>query len=106
MEQRHIHFTCTLEDGPDCILADKLRFNQIFFNLLSNAGKFTPENGEVSITLESLPPKNDKAGLRFYVRDNGIGMSEDFLKHLYDPFSQERSKLNNTTKGTGLGCLS
>lgn len=103
MEQRHIHFTCTLEGGPDCILADKLRFNQIFFNLLSNAGKFTPENGEVSITLENLPPKNEKAGLRFYVRDNGIGMSEEFLKHLYDPFSQERSKLNNTTKGTGLG---
>ena len=103
MEQRHINFTCQMEDGPDCILADKLRFNQIFFNLLSNAGKFTPENGEVSITLESLPPKNEKAGLRFYVRDNGIGMSEEFLKHLYDPFSQERSKLNNTTKGTGLG---
>ena len=88
-----------MDAGPDCILVDKLRFNQIFFNLLSNAGKFTPEGGEVSISLENLPPKDDKAGMRFYVRDNGVGMSEEFLQHIYDPFSQEHSKLSNNSKG-------
>ena len=103
MDQRNIHFICQMDAGPDCILVDKLRFNQIFFNLLSNAGKFTPEGGEVSISLENLPPKDDKAGMRFYVRDNGVGMSEEFLQHIYDPFSQEHSKLSNNSKGTGLG---
>ena len=102
MDQRNIHFICQMDAGPDCILVDKLRFNQIFFNLLSNAGKFTPEGGEVSISLENLPQKDDKAGMRFYVRDNGVGMGEEFLQHIYDPFSQEHSKLSNNSKGTGL----
>lgn len=103
MNQRNIHFICQMDEGPECILVDKLRFNQIFFNLLSNAGKFTPEGGEVSIILENLPTVDDKAGMRFYVRDNGVGMSEEFLEHIYDPFSKEHSKLSNSSKGTGLG---
>ena len=103
MNQRNIHFICQMDEGPECILVDKLRFNQIFFNLLSNAGKFTPEGGEVSFVLESLPSVDDKAGMRFYVRDNGVGMSDEFIEHIYDPFSQEHSKLSNNSKGTGLG---
>ncbi len=103
MDQRNIHFICRVDEGPECILVDKLRFNQIFFNLLSNAGKFTQEGGEVSIILENLPTVDDKAGMRFCVRDNGVGMSEEFLEHIYDPFSQEHSKLSNSSKGTGLG---
>lgn len=103
MEQRHIRFDCRLEDGPACISVDKLRFNQIFFNLLSNAGKFTPEGGEVFFLLESLPAEEEKARLRFTVRDNGIGMSEEFLEHMYDPFAQEHSQLSAQTSGTGLG---
>ena len=103
MDQRNIHFICRVDEGPECILVDKLRFNQIFFNLLSNAGKFTQEGGEVSIILENLPAVDEKAGMRFCVRDNGVGMSEEFLEHIYDPFSQEHSKLSNSSKGTGLG---
>ena len=103
VDGKHIEFTCELEDGPDCILTDPLRFNQIFFNLLSNAVKFTPEGGKVALILESIPQRDEKAGLRFYVRDNGVGMSEGFLAHIYDPFSQEHSRLSDQTKGTGLG---
>lgn len=103
MEQRHVHLECQMEDLPSCIVVDKLRFQQIFLNLLSNASKFTGENGTVLFRAESLPQKEQKAGIRFLVRDNGIGMSEEFLKHLYDPFSQEKSKLSSQTKGTGLG---
>ena len=47
--------------------------------------------------------RSDKAGMRFYVRDNGVGMSDEFIDHIYDPFSQEHSKLSNNSKGTGLG---
>ena len=103
MEERHIRFTCRMDVGPDCILVDPLRFNQIFFNLLSNAAKFTPEGGTVAFTVEEVPSKGEKAGLRFTVRDSGCGMSADFLQHIYDPFSQERSQLNSGTAGTGLG---
>ena len=103
MDQRHITFTTHLTDGPECVSVDKLRFNQIFFNLLSNAAKFTPEGGAVSFEMVSLTAPDGMANLRFYVRDNGVGMSQEYLEHLYDPFVQEHSQLSDTSDSTGLG---
>ena len=102
MDERRIHFTCDLDEFPPCILADKLRFNQIFFNLLSNAAKFTPEGGRVSLAVKSLGEQGGCARLRLTVRDNGVGMSPEFQKHMYDPFAQEQAHLSNE-HGTGLG---
>ena len=103
-EAKKLHFDVKLEP---CIckniLVDKLRFNQIFFNLLSNAVKFTPEGGTISFTMEKLPMKGEKYGLRFQVKDTGIGMSEEFQKTMYTPFTQENSSLSNKSTGTGLG---
>ena len=103
MDSRRLNFECRLEDGPDCILVDRLRFNQIFLNLLSNAAKYTPTGGKVSLIMEELPARAGESRLRFTVRDTGVGMSEGFLDHLYDPFSQEHSQLSGNIKGTGLG---
>lgn len=103
MDKRNIHFIFRMGANVNCIRVDRLRYNQIFFNLLSNAAKFTPVGGTVEFTTESLPPRDDKAGIRFHVRDNGIGMSADFIPHMYDPFSQERSQMGDKTNGTGLG---
>ena len=103
MDARDINFIFRMEGDPECIKTDKLRFNQIFFNLLSNASKFTNPGGTVEFTSQSIPPKGDLLGLRFIVKDTGIGMSPEYIPHMYDPFSQERAKLNNSTKGTGLG---
>lgn len=103
MDEKHIQFSCELQAGPECILVDPLRFNQIFFNLLSNAAKFTPEGGTVDFLLERLPDRDGKAGIRMTVRDNGIGMSQEFLEHIYDPFSQEHTRSVGTAVGTGLG---
>ena len=89
MDNRDINFVFQMNTHIDCIRVDRLRYNQIFFNLLSNAAKFTPRGGIVEFLFESIPPKDDKVGIRFRVRDNGIGMSPEFLPHLYDPFSQE-----------------
>lgn len=103
MDNRDINFVFQMNAHIDCIRVDRLRYNQIFFNLLSNAAKFTPRGGIVEFLSESIPPKDDKVGIRFHVRDNGIGMSPEFLPHLYDPFSQERSEMGDKVKGTGLG---
>lgn len=103
MDAKDIQFHFSMNGTVENIMADKLRFNQIFFNLLSNASKFTPVGGQVDFIIEDLPPKKDRIGLHFIVRDNGSGMSPEFIPHMYDPFSQERSKLNDSTKGTGLG---
>ena len=107
IDEKHIHFRFEMNTEIECIKVDHLRFNQIFFNLLSNAAKFTPPGGSIEFLSETLETKerekNGKAGIRFYVRDNGIGMSEEFLKHLYDPFTQEASELGEEIRGTGLG---
>ena len=103
MDSRQLHFDCQMEDGPECICVDRLRFNRIFLNLLSNAAKFTTQGGNVALHLTSAPDGERKVKPCFTVRDNGVGMSEDFLEHLYDPFSQEHSQLSGIVKGTGLG---
>ena len=103
MDARHIHFHPELSPGEYTISVDKLRFNQIFFNLLSNAAKFTPEGGDVWFEVTNLETHDGKLKIKFVVRDNGIGMSEEFLEHLYEPFAREQSELSNKTRGTGLG---
>lgn len=103
MEEKEINFIFRLGDNAECIQVDRLRFSQIFFNLLSNAAKFTPTGGTVEFLSEPLEPKENKLGVRFIVRDNGIGMSQEFMEHMYDPFSQERSSMGDTARGTGLG---
>ncbi len=103
MEERHIHFHSELRPGEYTIHVDKLRFNQIFFNLLSNASKFTPAGGDVWFIVDNLETKDDKLKIRFTVRDNGVGMSEEFIGHMFDPFAQEHSKLSDNSQGSGLG---
>lgn len=103
MDKREIQFVFRMEENVECIRVDRLRYNQIFFNLLSNAAKFTPKGGTVEFTTEGLPVRDGKVGIRFHIKDNGIGMSPEFLPHLYDPFSQERAKGGEDVKGTGLG---
>ena len=86
------------------LLGDKLHLNQILINLLSNAIKYTPEGGAISLTVEELAPTTPQyAHLRFMVRDNGIGMSPDFLRTVFDPFSREENSTTSGIQGTGLG---
>ena len=103
MDEREIQFIFHINHSVDVIMVDTLRFNQIFFNLLSNAAKFTPKGGKVEFICEEMKKKEGKVGIRAYVRDNGIGMSEEFQKHMYDPFTQESSQMGNRERGTGLG---
>ncbi len=83
------------------VMLDRLRFNQIFFNLLSNAVKYTPAGGHVEISWTKADLPGGRVAFRFVVRDDGIGMSEEFQKHMFESFSQERSIA--TAQGSGLG---
>ena len=90
--------------APEQILADRLRLSQVLINLLTNAVKYTPENG--TITLEVQNRRRRSAGyarLRFLVTDDGIGMSEEFQKTIFEPFTREINSLTNKVQGTGLG---
>lgn len=103
MDEREIEFIFHIEHPVEVIMVDSLRFNQIFFNLLSNAAKFTPKGGKVECICEETKLDGGKVGIRVYIRDNGIGMSEEFQKHMYDPFAQESLPVGDKQRGTGLG---
>jgi len=90
------------EDGV-VPLMDPLRINQVFFNLLSNAVKFTPEGGTVIYRLKEHKTENGRLALDAEVRDSGIGMSDEFQKVLFEPFTQEGRSDNSENRGTGLG---
>jgi signal transduction histidine kinase/AmiR/NasT family two-component response regulator len=84
-------------------LADILRLNQIFFNLFSNAVKYTPEGGTISCSLGETDAGEGRMMIHFSIQDSGIGMSESFQKILFTPFSQENRNNNSEIRGSGLG---
>ena len=86
------------------LLGDKLRINQILINLLSNAVKYTSKDGALQLRVEELPQVVDNySRVRFTVSDNGMGMSEDYLKVIFEPFTREETKAAHQIQGTGLG---
>ena len=86
------------------VYCDKTRLNQILLNLLSNAVKFTPAGGTVSVRIRQCPGTQKGSGLyEIRVKDNGIGMSQEFVKKIFSPFERERTSTVSRTQGTGLG---
>ena len=86
------------------VYCDKTRLNQVLLNLLSNAVKFTPAGGTVSVRLKQFPGTVKDSGLyEIRVKDNGIGMSKEFVKKIFSPFERERTSTVSRTQGTGLG---
>lgn len=85
------------------IYGDALRMNQILINILGNAIKFTPKGGTVELQVEEIPPKNKEKHFRyrFTVSDTGVGMAEEFVNHIFEPFTRSSSAAR--VEGTGLG---
>lgn len=86
------------------IITDKLRLNQVLLNIISNAIKFTPVGGMINIRVSEYPCTRDGyARYSFSVRDNGIGISEEFQEHIFDAFTREQTVTQSGIQGTGLG---
>ncbi len=86
------------------VVADKLRLNQILLNIVSNAIKFTPQGGSINVCVNEKPCNiKDYASFDFTVEDNGIGMEESFIPHVFDAFSREQTTTESGVQGTGLG---
>ena len=93
-----------MEVTNEDVYCDKTRLNQVLLNLLSNAVKFTPAGGTVSVRLKQFP--GTVKGIELYeirVKDNGIGMSPEFVEKIFSPFERERTSTVSRTQGTGLG---
>ncbi len=97
-------FIDTVDITDEQIICDKLRLNQILLNLTSNAIKFTPAGGTVSIRVTQRPSQSPKRGAyEFRVSDTGIGMSPEFAKTVFEPFTREQTATVSGIQGTGLG---
>ena len=97
------HLLCNFVISPgECIITDKLKLQDLLLNLLSNASKYTPADGIINFTVTHAQEGN-KLLYQIIVEDNGIGISETYLPHLYEAFSQEHDARSGNTTGTGLG---
>ena len=101
--QRSQTFTVSTNMQHENVLADPNHLNQVLMNILSNAVKYTPTGGHIRFEVEELPRNEHYARYRFVVQDDGIGMSEDNQKTLFDPFTREEKSGTNKVQGTGLG---
>ncbi|MDD3340297.1 MAG: response regulator [Lachnospiraceae bacterium] len=87
----------------DCYIGDAMKLQQVIINIVSNAIKFTPENGKVSISVRQIKKEKNDAVMRFIINDTGCGIAEEYIPHLFEPFSQEYSGTTAMYGGTGLG---
>jgi len=85
------------------IVTDELRLSQILINLVGNAVKYTPENGQISLVISEKGEEDGQIWLEFVISDNGIGMSEEFLPKLFEVFTQEDAGARTQARGSGLG---
>ena len=104
IERKHLEFTTITDIKTDYIYADVVKLKEIALNLVSNACKYTPEGGKISITVREIPC--DKVGytnIQTVIADNGIGISKEFLGSIFEKFTREHTATENKIQGTGLG---
>lgn len=99
-----VQYNCHINGSvDDHYIGDNMKLKQILINIIGNAVKFTPEGGSVELTVERTAQFDGKSTLRFTIADTGIGMSKDYLPHIFDSFSQEDSSSTNKYGSSGLG---
>ena len=103
-KDKGLAYKCTLNGQFDeCYIGDATKLKQILINILGNAVKFTPEGGSVNFEVAEDSRSDGKVVLKFVVSDTGIGISKEFLPHIFDTFSQENSSAAGSYGSTGLG---
>ena len=99
-----LHYTYTIDPKSSrCLIGDDMKLRQVLINILGNAVKFTPEGGSICFDIEETAKLENKSTIRFKISDTGIGMSEDYLPHIFDAFSQESADHDAPLGSTGLG---
>lgn len=86
-----------------CIIGDAVRIKQVLVNIVENAVKFTPENGKIQIDVTQEMTEKQMVTTTFRITDNGYGMGEDFIEHIFDSYAQEKRNTKDNVHGTGLG---
>ena len=103
-EEKGIHLSSSMQVTHKNILCDSTKIRKIYVNLVSNAIKYTPSGGNITITVEELPcEKEGYMKVKSEIKDTGIGMSKEYLPTLFEPFSREHNTTTGKVGGTGLG---
>lgn len=104
-EKKNVCFEFVRHDVKNrYVYVDFLRMNQVIINVVSNAVKYTPSGGSVLVDISEIPSDREEFGMyQFIIQDTGIGMSPEYLQHLFDEFSRERTSTVSKQQGTGLG---
>ncbi len=103
-DAKHQDFICNVMNVEhEKVIGDPTRLEEVFLNLTGNAVKYTGEHGRIKISIFEKFIKNGMGYYEFVIEDNGIGMSQEFLTHLFEPFSREYNEKTKNVQGTGLG---
>ncbi len=100
---RGIEYISDMNVTVPCILGDKVHIKQVIMNIVDNAAKFTPEGGTIKLTVNQNMTDEKHVDTIFICEDTGCGMSKEFLTRIFDAFSQDRTSITASIKGTGLG---
>ncbi len=104
LEEKNLRFLSEINISHPNILCDTTKMKEIFFNLISNAIKYTPDGGSVFLQITEIPSEREGyETIKTVVEDTGIGMSEEFLPHIFEGFTRETNPAHNKIMGTGLG---
>lgn len=105
IEEHHHKLSINISDvNHEAVIGDSLRIQKVFTNLMSNAVKYTPDGGRIRLSISEKPTNQKKVGCyEFVFEDNGIGMSQDFIEHIFEPFVRSSDEHVNRIQGTGLG---
>ena len=104
LTKKSLEYQCSLNVVHDQILCDKTKMEEIILNVVSNSIKYTKPHGKITVSIDELDSEDEKnANYKVVVEDNGIGMSQDYLPHIFEEFSREHTSTETRVAGTGLG---
>ena len=104
LTKKSLEYQCSLNVVHDQILCDKTKMEEIILNVVSNSIKYTNPHGKITVSIDELDSEDEKnANYKVVVEDNGIGMSQDYLPHIFEEFSREHTSTETRIAGTGLG---
>lgn len=104
IREKEIVYTCRSDIQHEYIICDETKVREIFLNVVSNALKYTPVGGSVTVDVREIPAlKETDVSYKIIIEDTGIGMSEEYLPHIFEEFTRERTSTESKVVGTGLG---
>ena len=104
IEKKKLSYTCHMDIQHEYVFCDRTKVREVLLNIVSNSMKYTPEGGSISVDItENYLEKERVTSYTFVIEDTGIGMSEEYLPHIFEEFTRERTSTESKVIGTGLG---